>query len=94
MITIQCQEWQYRKAEQVLKVFGRSYVYTLLKSLNKTPKRFSELMRETGVNPCILSRNLKTLTEMEVIEKLGDLYTLTEKGRTSLELVDEILSIF
>lgn len=54
----------------------------VLASLGKGPKRFTEIMFETKLNPGILNRVLKTLINQGIIARCPDDegYELTEKG--------------
>jgi DNA-binding HxlR family transcriptional regulator len=54
----------------------------VLASLGKGPKRFTEVMFETKLNPGILNRVLKTLITSGIVNKCAndEGYELTEKG--------------
>ncbi len=54
----------------------------VLASLGKGPKRFTEIMFETKLNPGILNRVLKTLIGSGIVAKCAndEGYELTEKG--------------
>jgi DNA-binding HxlR family transcriptional regulator len=79
---------------KILKVISRSGVSEILFSLNEKPKRFSELMFETHLNPGILDRHLKALMEYEIVEKESDSYSLTPKGVKVVEKLEELFRIF
>jgi|GEM_PF-2960295 len=78
---------------ELLKVLSRSGVLSVLSALNDAPLRFSQLMFRASLNPGILYRHLRSLIELGIVEKNGDFYEITEKGRLVLSIVNELLSI-
>jgi DNA-binding HxlR family transcriptional regulator len=81
------------KHQEILKVVSRSGVSPILFSLRRSPRRFSQLMFETRLNPGILNRHLKSLMELEIVEKDADSYVLTDTGKKIVSILDEIFSI-
>jgi len=81
------------RSQTVLKVLSRSGVSNILFSLEKTPLRFSQLMFETRLNPCILDRHLKALMQLEIIEKSDDIYELTSSGKRIVKVLEQLLSL-
>lgn len=80
--------------KDVLKVIARKGVSDILYSLERQPKRFSQLMFDTQLNPSILDRHLKALMKLELIEKEKGLYKLTNTGFRVIEMMDELLMLF
>ncbi len=83
-----------RNGEKILKVVSRSGVSTILFTLNRNPMKFSQLMFKTRLNPGILDRHLKSLMKLEIIEKSGDAYTLTQTGRRLIDVLNELFKLF
>ncbi|WP_202320401.1 winged helix-turn-helix transcriptional regulator [Archaeoglobus neptunius] len=69
------------EVQGVLKVLGRSGVSDVLRSLEKGPRRFSQLVFESRLNPSALSKRLRALQELAIVEKSQDMYRLTDRGR-------------
>jgi DNA-binding HxlR family transcriptional regulator len=67
---------------EILKTISYAGTMEVLASLGKGPKRFTEIMFETKLNPGILNRVLKTLIAQAIVAKCPDDegYELTEKG--------------
>lgn len=78
----------------LLKVIARKGVSDILYSLERQPKRFSQLMFDTQLNPSILDRHLKALIKLELIKKEKGLYKLTNTGFRVIEMIDELLILF
>ncbi len=78
---------------EILKIIARSGVKEILIELDRRPCRFSELMFSTELNPGILNRHLKTLIKHDIVEKDGELYFLTEKGKKLVKIITELLEI-
>ncbi len=78
---------------KVLKVIARSGVSSILFRLYEKPKRFSELMFETHLNPGILDRHLKALIDCSLVEKGDDRYMLTDKGKKVVEALRELFRV-
>lgn len=75
---------------EILKTISYAGTMEVLASLGKGPKRFSDIMFETKLNPGILNRVLKTLITNEILVKCpnDEGYKLTEKGvRVSLYIL-------
>nr|WP_202318793.1 ArsR family transcriptional regulator [Archaeoglobus neptunius] len=66
----------------------------ILYCLEKEPKRFSQIMFETKLNPSILDRHLKVLLKFGLVVKDGNFYRLTESGIRVVETIDELLEVF
>jgi DNA-binding HxlR family transcriptional regulator len=66
---------------EILKTISYAGTMEVLAALGKGPKRFTEIMFETKLNPGILNRVLKTLISSGIVAKCGndEGYELTEK---------------
>ena len=80
--------------KDVLKIIGRKGVSDILYSLERGPKRFSQLMFDTKLNPSILDRHLKVLTKYGLVIKEEKCYRLTESGMKVVETIDDLLDLF
>ncbi|WP_290597947.1 MULTISPECIES: ArsR family transcriptional regulator [unclassified Archaeoglobus] len=80
--------------KDVLKVIARKGVSDILYSLERSPKRFSQLMFDTQLNPSILDRHLKALIQLDLITKEDGLYRLTEIGDKVVTMIEDLLSLF
>jgi DNA-binding HxlR family transcriptional regulator len=70
-------------AMEILKTISYAGTMEVLTSLGKGPKRFTEIMFETKLNPGILNRVLKTLITSGIVVRCAneeDGYELTGKG--------------
>lgn len=68
---------------EILKTISYAGTMEVLTSLGKGPKRFTEIMFETKLNPGILNRVLKTLIGAGIVSRCvneEDGYELTQKG--------------
>jgi DNA-binding HxlR family transcriptional regulator len=67
---------------EILKTISYAGTMEVLASLGKCPKRFTEIMFETKLNPGILNRVLKTLMSSGIVARCtnDEGYELTEKG--------------
>jgi DNA-binding HxlR family transcriptional regulator len=86
-------EDQDRVSKGLLKVLARSGVSSILLSLEIEPRRFSQLMFESQLNPGVLSRHLKALQDFAVIEKSSDTYQLTDRGKKVVKILRAIFEI-
>lgn len=86
-------EGQDRVSKGLLKVLARSGVSSILLSLEIEPRRFSQLMFESQLNPGVLSRHLKALQDFAVIEKSSDTYQLTDRGKKVVKILRAIFEI-
>lgn len=80
--------------KDVLKVIARKGVSDILYSLERSPKRFSQLMFDTQLNPSILDRHLKALIQLDLITKEDGLYRLTEIGDKVVTMIEDLISLF
>ena len=80
----------HERITKTLKMLARSGVCDVISSLKPGPRGFSQLMFETKLNPGVLSRHLKALTEHAVVEKHSNSYGLTDKGRKLVEILEEL----
>lgn len=78
------------EVREILKVISRKGVEDILKSLRNDPKKFSQLMFETKLNPSIIDRHLKALSRLGLIIKEGENYKLTSCGLYVLKIIDEL----
>lgn len=67
---------------EILKTISYTGTIEVLSTLGKGPRRFTDIMFETKLNPGILNRVLKTLTKSGLILKRpnDEGYELTPKG--------------
>ncbi len=79
--------------QKVLKVLSRSGVSSILFCLERSPKRFSQLMFETRLNPGILDRHLKALMKLDIVAKVSDCYELTRRGREVVNILHSLLDV-
>lgn len=75
---------------EILKVISRKGVSEILKSLRNDPKKFSQIMFETRLNPSIIDRHLKALSKLGLITKDGENYKLTSCGIYVLKIIDDL----
>ncbi|AAB89442.1 MULTISPECIES: helix-turn-helix domain-containing protein [Archaeoglobus] len=80
--------------KEVLKIIGRKGVSDILYSLSDGPKKFSQLMFDTKLNPSILDRHLKVLLKVGLVIKEDKHYKLTESGTKVVETIDDLLELF
>lgn len=80
--------------QKFLKVISRNGVSDILFSLEKSPRRFSQLMFETKLNPGILDRHLKALIELKIVEKSSETYELTDTGRRLIAILQQLFRVF
>ncbi len=78
----------------VLKIIGRKGMSDILYCLENEPKRFSQIMFETKLNPSILDRHLKVLLKFGLVVKENNFYRLTESGIRVVETIDDLLDVF
>nr|WP_276627482.1 ArsR family transcriptional regulator [Archaeoglobus fulgidus] len=72
----------------------RKGVSDILYSLSDGPKKFSQLMFDTKLNPSILDRHLKVLLKVGLVIKEDKHYKLTESGTKVVETIDDLLELF
>lgn len=75
---------------EILKVISRKGVSEILKSLRNDPKKFSQIMFETKLNPSILDRHLKALSKLGLVKKDGENYRLTSCGIYVLKIIEDL----
>lgn len=75
---------------EVLKVISRRGVGEILKSIRNEPKKFSQIMFETKLNPSIIDRHLKALSKLGLVTKDGENYKLTSCGIYVLKIIDDL----
>ncbi|MEM0022255.1 MAG: ArsR family transcriptional regulator [Archaeoglobaceae archaeon] len=80
--------------QKLLKIISRNGVSNILLSLEKSPRRFSQLMFETKLNPGILDRHLKALMELKIVEKNSETYELTDTGRRLITILQQLFQVF
>jgi DNA-binding HxlR family transcriptional regulator len=73
-----------------LKVISRNGISDILFALERSPRRFSQLMFETKLNPGILDRHLKALMELKIVEKNEETYELTDTGRRLISILRQL----
>ncbi|MBO8179819.1 MAG: helix-turn-helix transcriptional regulator [Archaeoglobus sp.] len=82
-----------KKVEEALKVISRSGVNFVILSLEDGPKKFSQIMAETNLNPGIVDRSLKALMELGLVSKKAGKYELTDKGEKMLGVIKSIFDV-
>jgi len=83
---------------QALKIFGDVWNLSIVRVLSETTQRFNELQRGLGnVSPTTLTDRLKKLEsydlitqEKQTVDQLSVIYSLTEKGKKMLPVLDAI----
>lgn len=80
-------------AETAMKNISRNGIFPILKSLEENPQKFSDLMFETRLNPGVVDKHLKLLTDYGIVRRENNLYGLTEKGRMLLPALKEVIDI-
>lgn len=79
--------------QKFLKVISRNGVSDILFSLEKNPRRFSQLMFETKLNPGILDRHLKALMEFNLVQKNSETYELTDAGKRLALILQQLFRV-
>ncbi len=79
--------------EKVLKIISRNGICPILFTLDSKPMKFSELMFETRLNPGVVDRHLKVLSDMGIVEREDNYYQLTENGKKVIPVIEEFLTI-
>lgn len=79
--------------QRILKVISRNGVSDILFSLDKSPRRFSQLMFETKLNPGILDRHLKALMDLKIVEKNSETYELTQTGKRLIIVLQQLFRV-
>ena len=85
---------------QGLKIFGDAWNLSIVRVLSETTQRFNELQRNLGnVSPTTLTDRLKKLEnygliaqEKQTVDQLSVIYTLTDKGKKMLPVLQAIES--
>lgn len=81
------------KHEKILKIISRNGICPILFTLDSKPMKFSELMFETRLNPGVVDRHLKCLSDMGIVERQDNYYRLTENGKKVIPVIEEFLTI-
>jgi DNA-binding HxlR family transcriptional regulator len=84
--------------QESLDLLSRRYALSILWALQQqSPRRFSEIKNELGINPVTLSQRLKDFEEAALITRttFNEIpprvdYALTKKGYDLLPLIDQI----
>ena len=83
--------------EAIAEIIGRKWVSLILRDLAKGVQRFGELQHSLTISPRVLSSRLQELEDEGLIrrEVFAEVpprveYTLTEKGRLLIPLIDEM----
>lgn len=85
---------------QAFKIFGDAWNLSIVRVLSETTQRFNELQRNLGgVSPTTLADRLKKLEnyglitqEKQTVDQLSVIYSLTEKGKKMLPVLQAIES--
>lgn len=86
--------------QQAFKIFGDAWNLSIVRVLSETTQRFNELQRSLGnVSPTTLAGRLKKLEnyglitqEKQTVDQLSVIYSLTEKGKKMLPVLQAIES--
>lgn len=81
-------------AQKLLKVVSRTGIVEILVNLENGPKKFSQLMFDTQLNPGILDRHLKALLNVGLVEKDSENYVLTKTGKIVLDKLAELVAAY
>lgn len=83
--------------EAIAEIIGRKWVSLILRDLAKGVQRFGELQHSLIISPRVLSSRLQELEDDGLVrrEVFAEVpprveYTLTEKGRLLIPLIDEM----
>ena len=77
--------------ESALDLLGRRWALRLVWELRRSALSFSELRRETGISPSVLSARLRELTAAGVVERDGRArYRLSGRGRELARLLYDL----
>lgn len=85
---------------QAFKIFGDAWNLSIVRVLSETTQRFNELQRNLGgISPTTLTDRLKKLEsyglivqERQTVDQLSVIYSLTEKGKKMLPILQAIES--
>lgn len=85
---------------QALKIVGDVWNLSIVRVLSETTQRFNELQRNLGgISPTTLTDRLKKLEsygliaqEKQTVDQLSVIYSLTEKGKKMLPILQAIES--
>lgn len=85
---------------QALKIFGDVWNLSIVRVLSETTQRFNELQRNLdNISPTTLTDRLKKLEsyglitqEKQTVDQLSVIYSLTEKGKKMLPVLEAIES--
>ena len=86
-----------QKKQEIIRLLGRKYTYSMLKALGKKPSRFKELSHACGGEK-MRAQRLRELENVELIrvraKRIGrravSIYSLSEKGRKTLRLAENL----
>ena len=86
--------------EAIAEIIGRKWVSLIIRDLAKGPQRFGELQHSIRISPRVLSCRLQELESDGLVlrEVFAEVpprtqYTLTQKGKTLIPLIDEMRRI-
>ncbi|WP_346297645.1 ArsR family transcriptional regulator [Geoglobus acetivorans] len=74
----------------ILKTISKRGVPEILFCLKRGEKKFSQIMFETRLNPGVLGRHLKELKSLNMVDKDGDYYFLTDVGIGAIEILEDL----
>lgn len=83
------------KSGKVFRVLGYSCAVEVLRAIENGNTHYNRIMFEVGINPCMLSKLLRRLIDIDLIkrETHGE-YVITKRGSAVLKKVIEIESLF
>lgn len=83
--------------ERAARLFGDHWTLLILRDLADGCQRFQQLLASTGMSPGVLTGRLRSLDAAGIITRTqySEIpprveYTLTEKGRAALPLIDQL----
>ncbi|MEM1579095.1 MAG: ArsR family transcriptional regulator [Archaeoglobaceae archaeon] len=89
MTPIEFSDRKKEETREILKLISKRGVSSILRILRENPRRFSQIMFETKLNPSILDRHLKALIKAGLVVKDGENYRLTDYGDYILKVLED-----
>lgn len=85
------------KGQEIMRLLGKKYTYSMLMSLKKSPKRFKAMADVCQVEK-MRTQRLRELESLELIKvrakRMGrraiSVYSISEKGKKVLKLAEDI----
>jgi len=79
----------------ILRVLSKSHSVAILFFLaeNGNGRKYTDMMYSLRISPRTLSRRLDELQENRIIEKNGEFYTISERGKRILHLLKQMAEV-